>query len=71
METITQHLPQAQAELFHSVHAKHLKAMGTTEQAKHQLEQVTRVVWDEEEQCLKVWYAYGDWFHYGADGEWY
>ena len=66
-----QHLSQLHAELFHSIHAKHLKALGTDEQSKRSLTNVTRVMWDEEEQCLKVWYSDGEWWHYGADGEFY
>ena len=45
--------------------------MGTDEQKKRTLDNVTRIIWDEEEQCLKVYYKDGEWWHYGADGEWY
>ncbi|MBY0224118.1 hypothetical protein [Sporosarcina aquimarina] len=65
------HLPDVLQELFHRVHAKHLKMMGTDERAKHSIENVTRVLWDEEEQCLKVYYKEGDWWHYTASGEFY
>ncbi len=64
-------LPDVLQNLFHSIHAKHLKAMGAEERAKRSLDRVSRVTWDKSEQALKVQYNDGEWWWYGADGEWY
>ncbi len=71
MDKLIQHLPQILVDLFHSVHATHLKAMGTEEQAKRSLDNVTRVSWDKEQQALRVYYTDGEWWYYGSDGEWF
>jgi D-alanyl-D-alanine dipeptidase len=58
-------------ELFMAVHAKHLAAWGTEARKKRTLEHITKVVWDQEEDCLKVYYDDGEWWHYTKRHEWY
>jgi hypothetical protein len=64
-------LTNDQLELFNRVHAKHLSAWGTEARKKYTLDHVKNVVWDPEEDCLKVYYDKGDWWHYTKDETWY
>lgn len=50
-------LTQEQYELFIKVHERHMKAFGTDNQKKYSLNNVEHVIWDENENCLKVYYA--------------
>jgi hypothetical protein len=64
-------LTEEQYALFTRVHTKHYEAWGTEERTKFTLDHVTNVVWDDEGDCLKVYYDFGDWWHYCKDGTWY
>ncbi|MEH7392437.1 hypothetical protein [Bacillus sp. JJ1474] len=56
--------------LFLSIHVKHLKSMGSELQKKYCLSKVKDVVWDKQEDCLKVYYD-DTWWHYDKSGRWY
>jgi hypothetical protein len=58
--------------LFLTVHVKHLKTLESKErQMDLSLKNIKEVIWDEEEDCLKVYYRNGDWWHYTKSEEWY
>ncbi|PFU19422.1 hypothetical protein [Bacillus cereus] len=63
-------LTQEQYELFIKVHERHMKAFGTDNQKKYALNNVEHVIWDENENCLKVYYA-DEWWHYTRELGWY
>jgi hypothetical protein len=56
--------------LFLSTHVKHLKAMGAQNQKKYSLSKVKNVQWDQQENCIKVYYE-DSWWHYTKDHMWY
>ncbi|MCC2380945.1 hypothetical protein LKM00_26470 [Bacillus wiedmannii] len=57
-------------DLFIQVHNKHMSVFGTNNKQKYALEHVKNVVWDENEDCLKVHYD-DVWWHYSKDLTWY
>jgi hypothetical protein len=63
-------LTDEQKELFKETHQAHLSMMGTATRKKHAVERIKEVKWDKEENCLKVFYDSGDWYHYTSQ-EWY
>jgi hypothetical protein len=63
-------LTPEQAEMFLNIHKSHMAAMGSENQKKYGLAYVENVVWDQEEQCLKVYYE-DIWWHYDRQGSWY
>jgi hypothetical protein len=66
-------LTSEQLELFKWIHAKHLAAFGEGSEARERrtIEHVKKVVWDDEETCLKVYFDDGEWWHYLPDCTWY
>lgn len=64
-------LTDSQKELLDRVYVKHQSCMETEEKEKHQIKNITEVKWDETENCLKVYYDSGNWWHYDIKGEWY
>jgi uncharacterized protein YciU (UPF0263 family) len=67
----TFNLTEEQFDLFKWVHARHYAAWGTEARKKFTTDHIKKVVWDEDEDCLKVYYDSGDWWHYCKDGTWY
>lgn len=63
-------LMKEQFDLFMKVHNKHMEAFGSENKKKYAMENVKRVVWDQEEDCLKVYYE-DEWWHYTKDLTWY
>jgi hypothetical protein len=63
-------LTSEQAGMFLSIHRSHMKAMGEENQKKYALPNVRKVVWDEKDDCLKVYYE-DTWWHYDRRGTWY
>jgi hypothetical protein len=63
-------LTQEQAEMFLNIHKSHMAAMGSENQKKYGLAYVENVIWDAEEDCLKVYYE-DIWWHYDRRGQWY
>jgi hypothetical protein len=63
-------LTQEQAEMFLNIHKSHMAAMGSEDQKKYSFAYVQKVIWDEEEDCLKVYYE-DIWWHYDRRGQWY
>ncbi|MEG7342538.1 hypothetical protein V6E27_28735 [Bacillus cereus] len=63
-------LTKEQYELFIKVHERHMQAFGTKNQQKYALINVKDIVWDEDEDCLKVYYE-DEWWHYTRELEWY
>jgi hypothetical protein len=63
-------LTDEQRQLFEKTHASHMRSMGTENQQKYAKESLKKVVWDSNENCLKVYY--GDiWWHYDTRGRWF
>jgi hypothetical protein len=63
-------LTQEQAELFLNIHKCHMAAMGSENQTKYSLAYVRNVIWDAEDDCLKVYYD-DIWWHYDRRGCWW
>jgi hypothetical protein len=63
-------LTQEQAEMFINIHKSHMSAMGSEDQKKYSFAYVENVIWDETEDCLKVYYD-DIWWHYDRSGQWY
>lgn len=59
-----------QYDLFIKVHQRHMAAFGTDDKRKYALENVERVIWDRDEDCLTVFYE-DEWWHYDKDLTWY
>lgn len=57
-------------ELLLKVHAKHTATMGTTAKEEHALNNIVKVVSNQEDTCLKVYYKH-EWYHYTQSGTWY
>jgi hypothetical protein len=57
-------------EWFMRTHRIHLKAWGTDNQKKYSLPNVRDVIYDKDEDCLKVYYD-DEWWHYDRRGTWY
>jgi len=55
---------------FIQVHRLHMKAWGTENQKKYSLPNVKDVIYDREEDCLKVYYK-DVWWHYDRRGQWW
>lgn len=63
-------LTKEQNDLFMKVHNKHMNTFGTDNKQKYSLKNVKKVIWDEEEDCIKVYYE-DVWWHYTKKLEWY
>ena len=63
-------LEEQHYKLFIRVHKKHIAAMGTDNQLKYALCNVKSVNWDQEENCIKVYYD-DAWWHYDDRGVWW
>lgn len=57
-------------DLFMRIHRSHMKAWGADNQKKYSLPNVKDVIYDKEEDCLKVYYE-DTWWHYDRRGTWY
>jgi hypothetical protein len=55
---------------FIRIHRAHMRAWGTENQKKYSLPNVKDVVYDKQEDCLKVYYK-DTWWHYDRRGQWY
>lgn len=55
---------------FLGMHRAHMRAWGTENQKKYSLPNVKDVVYDKQEDCLKVYYE-DTWWHYDRRGQWY
>lgn len=64
-------LTDEQKKIFTVTFDRHMKARGTKLQEKYVLENLKEIKWDAAEDCLKVIYKNGDWWHYDAEHEWY
>lgn len=64
-------LTDEQVKLFKEVYSKHQQVMGTETRKKYTLSHIDNIVWDHQEDCLKVYYSNGDWWHYTKEGTWY
>lgn len=63
-------LTEEQSELFLEIQRKHLNGMGEEMRRKYTLYRIKDLVWDQEEDCLKVYYD-DVWWHYGKDLTWW
>lgn len=65
------HLTDGEYQLLLKVYAAHNRSMGLEERKKYTLSNIVKVVRNSRNQCLKVYYDTGDWWHYSAKGIWY
>lgn len=63
-------LTAEQHDLLLRVHAEHMKYVGNEYKEKYALENVKKVVWDQQEDCLKIYYD-DIWWHYTKTLEWW
>lgn len=63
-------LTEEQYQLLIKVHDEHMRYQGSENKEKYKLENIQNVVWDEKENCLKVYYS-DIWWHYTKKMEWY
>lgn len=63
-------LSPAHFDWFMQIHREHMKAWGLEGQKKYSLPNVRDVIYDREEDCLKVYYD-DTWWHYDKRGCWY
>ena len=70
-ESIPYGLNAEQYELFKWVYNKHYHGWGTEARNKRTLDHITKVEWNQKEDCLHVHYDDGEWWHYCKDGTWY
>lgn len=64
-------LTAEQRELFKRVYDRHMSTMGTEERRKYVVDEIKEIKWDGKENCLKVYFKNGDWWHYGKDETWW
>lgn len=57
-------------EWFIKIHRAHMRACGTEMQKKYSLPNIRDVIYDHEEDCLKVYYD-DTWWHFDKRGCWY
>jgi hypothetical protein len=63
-------LTDEQYEMFIETHNFHMQSMNTADKKKYALENVKKVEWDYQEDCLKV--SYDDkWWYYDQSCSWY
>lgn len=67
---LTVDLTPGQKYIFHSTYAAHLMSMGTDMRAKHTADHLDKVIWDQSDGCLKVYYDNGNWWHYDRGAWW-
>lgn len=60
-----------QQRLFESVFERHHTGMGAEMRKKYSRNNISKIVWVEEEQCLHVHFVDGEWWHYDLNGTWY
>lgn len=63
-------LTQEQTEMFLDIHKNHMAAMGADNQKKYSLLHLQNIIWDQEKDCLKVYYE-DIWWHYDRKGQWW
>lgn len=68
---VASHLSDPHYALFLQVYANHNSAWGLEKRKEYTLSNVTKVLWNTEENCLEVYYDNGNWWHYLPDGTWY
>lgn len=61
--------PTARA-LFAKVHSKHLRSMSMNERKKYELPHIKRLVQNNKERCVEVFYKNGERFNYYEDLTW-
>jgi hypothetical protein len=60
-----------QQQLFENVFVKHHNAMGDEMRKKYSRDNIEKITWNTEENCLHVHFVDGEWWHYDTDGTWY
>lgn len=68
---VAENLTDNEYALFLQVYARHNSAMGLEKRKDYTLSDIVKVEWNEEEDCLHVYYKDGEWWHYCKDGTWY
>ncbi|WP_371069112.1 hypothetical protein [Sediminibacillus sp. JSM 1682029] len=66
-----ENLTDQQRAIFARTHVQHQEAMGLEKSKEYGIQNVKELRWDDEENCLKVYFANGDWWHYTPNGQWY
>lgn len=72
-ETLKNNLSSEHYELFKRVHAKQLTTFWEGMEAKENrnLDHITTVMWDQEEDCLKVSFDDGETWRFTKNEEWF
>jgi hypothetical protein len=62
---------------FYRVWIRHYNAWDSSERKEqHSLDNISKIVWDKNEKCFKVYYKKtknfsAEWYHYTLKGDWY
>ncbi|MFD1363177.1 hypothetical protein [Lentibacillus salinarum] len=64
-------LTDKQKELFDQTYKAHVFMMDPEMRKQHTEEHIKEIRWNENEQCLRVYFDNGEWYHYSLAGEWY
>jgi len=64
-------LTDPQRQLFDSTYFRHLNVFGDSDKRNYTPEQIEEIKVDHSEECLKVYFKNGDWWHYDKHGNWY
>lgn len=64
-------LTDRQRDLFDQVYSRHYASMGTEKRQNYTRGDIKEIKWDSRENCLRVYFLNGEWFHYDTKGEWY
>lgn len=68
---VASHLSDGEYILLLTIYADHNSSMGMKERNKYTLTNIVKVESSPEEECIKVYYENGDWWHYNYNGTWY
>lgn len=68
---VAEHLTDQEYSVLLKVYADHNSSMGFAERVNYTASHISRVESDPENQCLKVFYTDGNWWHYSYSGTWY
>ncbi|UKS67697.1 hypothetical protein [Rossellomorea marisflavi] len=68
---VAAHLNDSDYLLLLEVYANHNRSMGLEKRIDYSISHIVKVEKDQDEDCLKVYYENGDWWHYARNGEWY
>lgn len=68
---VAQHLSDEDYKILINTYARHNSFMGLAQRDTYSLANVVKVEKNTKENCLNVYYANGDWWHYTKSNNWY